>query len=79
MFKKCSKFHLSTLRGFDFTKTVYELFDNLSYIHEIIVSPQINKPSQIQWTVKKLQSRCVLARIKQFFQRGREKGVRNFK
>ena len=78
MFKKCSKFHLSTLRGFDFTKTVYELFDNLSHIHEIIVSPQITKPSQNRWTVKKLQSRCVSARTQQFFQRGEEKGVRNF-
>ena len=31
MFKKCSKFHWSTIRSFDFIKTVYELFDNPSY------------------------------------------------
>ena len=31
MFKKCSKFYWSTIRGFDFMKTVYELFDNPSY------------------------------------------------
>ena len=31
MFKKCSKFHWSTISGFDFIKTVYELFDNYSY------------------------------------------------
>ena len=31
MFKKCSKFHSCTLRGFNFIKTVYELFDKPSY------------------------------------------------
>ena len=33
MFKKCSKFHWSTIKGFDFIKTVYELFDNPSYMY----------------------------------------------
>ena len=32
MFKKCSKFHWCTLGGVNFIKTVYELFDNLSYL-----------------------------------------------
>ena len=31
MFKKCSNFHWIILRGFNFMKTVYELFDNPSY------------------------------------------------
>ena len=31
MFKKCAKFHWCILRGFNFIKTVYELFDNPSY------------------------------------------------
>ena len=32
MVKKCSKFHWSTMRGFDSIKTIYELFDNTSYM-----------------------------------------------
>ena len=31
MFKKCSNFHWFILRGCNFIKTVYELFDNPSY------------------------------------------------
>ena len=33
MFKKCSIF-LCTLGGFNFIKTVYELFDNPSYLYK---------------------------------------------
>ena len=32
MFKKCSNFYWFILRGFNFIKTVYKLFDNPSYI-----------------------------------------------
>ena len=32
MFKKCSIFNELILRAFNFIKTVYELFDNPSYI-----------------------------------------------
>ena len=34
MFKKCSNFHWFILRGFNFIKTVYELFDNPSYTNK---------------------------------------------
>ena len=43
MFKKCSKFYWSTLRDFYFIRTVYELFDNSSYIiivHESTISAE---------------------------------------
>ena len=33
VFKKCSKFHRCSLRGFNLIETVCELFDNLSYVH----------------------------------------------
>ena len=32
MFKKCSNFHRCILRSFNFIETVYELFDNPSYM-----------------------------------------------
>ena len=32
MRKKCSTFHRCTLRGLNFIETVYELFDNPSYM-----------------------------------------------
>ena len=32
IFKKCPKLHWYTLRGFNFIKSIYELFDNLSYV-----------------------------------------------
>ena len=34
MFKKCSNFHWCILRGFNFIETVYELFDNPSYVRD---------------------------------------------
>ena len=33
MFKKCSNFHWFILKDFDFIETVYELFDNPSYLY----------------------------------------------
>ena len=38
MFKKCSNFHWCIFRGFNFILTVYELFDNPSYMYHIFNS-----------------------------------------
>ena len=38
IFKKCSKFHRCILRGFDFIETVYELFDNPSYLNNLMAT-----------------------------------------
>ena len=37
MFKKCSNFYWFILRGFNFIKTVYELFDNPSYMYTKVI------------------------------------------